>query len=181
MSTYVVMSEENQSQSSLLSLNFVIFILAILIVANTEKEEWFALDYQTYYYFIVFSLLASSTIIFTTCIACTGMLCVESACGKIFIAMATVLPFLVLVVFYVFICMIWHHDPNHTILFFKEFWTEASFIVVAKKSTYYYMGDVIIRIYSTFFLILSCILPCVLGAGCAALKKHEVQTTPSVL
>ena len=50
------MSEENQSQSSQLGLNFVIFILAILIVANTEKEEWFALDYQTYYYFIVFSL-----------------------------------------------------------------------------------------------------------------------------
>ena len=34
------MSEENQSQSSQLSLNFVIFILAILVVANTEKEEW---------------------------------------------------------------------------------------------------------------------------------------------
>ena len=175
------MSEENQSQSSQLGLNFVIFILAILIVANTEKEEWFALDYQTYYYFIVFSLLASSMIIFTSCIACTGILCAESACGKIFIAMATILPFLVLVVFYVFICMIWHHDPNHTILFFKEFWTEASFTVVAKKSIYYYMGDVIIRIYSTLFLILSCILPCILGAGCAALKKSEVQTTPSVL
>ena len=50
-----MMSEENQSQSSQssqLGLNFVIFILAILIVANTEKEEWFALDYQTYYYLL---------------------------------------------------------------------------------------------------------------------------------
>lgn len=175
------MSEENQSQSSQLTLNFVIFILAILVVANTEKDEWFALDYQTYYYFIVFSLFASSIMIFTTCMTCTGVLCAENACGKIFIAMAVALPFLVLVVYYVFICMIWHHDPNHTILFFKEFWTEASFTVVANKSTYYYMGDVIIRIYSTLFLILSFILPCILVAGCAALKKPEVQTTPSVL
>lgn len=179
-----MMSEENQSQSSQssqLGLNFVIFILAILIVANTEKEEWFALDYQTYYYFIVFSLLASSTILFTSCISCTGMLCVESTCGKIFIAIAMALPFLVLVVFYVFISMIWHHDPNHTILFFKEFWTELSFTVVAKKSTYYYMGDVIIRIYSTFFLILSCILPCVLGVGCAALQKSDELNTSNLL
>ena len=176
------MSEENQTQSSQLTLNFAIFILAILIVANTEKEEWFALDYQTYYYFIVFSLLASSTMIFTTCMTCTGVLCAENACGKMFIAIAMALPFIVLVIFYVFICMIWHHDPNHTILFFKKFWTEASFTVVAKKSTYYYMGDVIIRIYSTVFLILSIILPCILGVfGCAVLKKPEVQTTPSVL
>ena len=176
------MSEENQSQSSLLTLNFVIFILAILIVANTEKEEWLALDYQMYYYLIVFSLLASSTMIFTTCMTCTGVLCVENVCGKIFIAIATALPFLVLVIYYVFICMIWHHDPNHTILFFKEFWTEASFTVVAKKSTYYYIGDVIIRIYSTLFLILSFILPCILGLfGCVGLKKTEVSTTPSVL
>ena len=175
------MSEENQLQSSQLGLNFVIFILAILIVANTEKEEWLALDYQMYYYFIVFSLVASSMIIFTSCIACTGILCVESACGKIFIAIAMALPFLVLVVFYVFICMIWHHDPNHTILFFKEFWTEASFTIIAKKSMYYYMGDVIIRIYSTLFLILSFILPCTIGIGCAGLQKSDELNTSNLL
>ena len=176
------MSKENQSQSSQLTLNFIMFILAILIVANTEKEEWLALDYQIYYYLIVFSLLASSSMIFTTCMTCTGILCVENVLGTMIISIAMFLPFLVLVIYYVFISMIWYHDPNHTILFFKEFWTEASFTVVAKKSIYYYIGDIIIRIYSTLFLILSFILPCIIGVfGCIGLKKNEVPTTPLVL
>ena len=175
------MSEENQSQSSQLGFNFVIFILAIVVVANTDKDEWHALDYQTYYNFMILTLFASCMAIFTICITGSGAVYSEHTFGKICMTLGVVLSFLVLLVFYLFICMIWHHDPNHTILFYKEFWSEFSFKVSVDKKVYYYIGDVLIRIYSTALLILLFIIPCILCIACAEMKHKGTRTTPSIV
>ena len=46
------MGEDSQPQSNQLTLNGIIFIGAILVVANTELDYWKEINYQVYYYFI---------------------------------------------------------------------------------------------------------------------------------
>jgi hypothetical protein len=183
------MSEESNIyvvKSCLFGLNYIIFILALLIVANTKKNIWLALHYENYYYFIVLILLASCMLIISTCITLTNILSVKSSYRKIYNAIFTVMSQLLLVLFYVFIGMIWYHHPKYTIIFFKEFWTEGLFYVVANKTNYYYIGDIMIRIYSTIlFLLLLCrFLPCAIvyticNAICNAKVQDVVQNSPN--
>ena len=177
------MSEDSQPQSNQLTLNGIIFIGAILVVANTELDYWKEINYQVYYYFIVFSLISSGMALFTNVIIFSDMLCMDTACGKTFLKLAFIIPALTFIVFYVFICMIWHHDPEHTILFYNEFWSELAFSVHTNKPLYYKIGDIIVRIYSTLFLIISFILPCIIIAYVAMLcsRAKEPPTTPSLL
>jgi hypothetical protein len=67
--------------------------------------------------------------------------------------------------------MVWHNDPKHSIIFYKEFWTENAlvFSTPPKHAWAYVMSEVIIKIESASTMLL-----CIVGAlvvccgGCGA-------------
>ena len=177
------MSEEAKSNNQILGPNTVLFILSIVVVANVDEKEFHDLDYQTYYYLIAMILYSTVAIYIGTIVLCLTITCSDNKCCNIIQVIMGILPVLFLILMFVFMGMIWHHDPKHSILFYKEYWSEWAFKVsnVNGKETFYYMTDVLIRIYSFAMMVLSIILPCILCAfgGITIFSKKDSPIKPS--
>lgn len=163
------MTEEQPNNNQVLGPNIILFILSIVIIANVDKKVFDEIDYQTYYNLIAMMLYSTVAIFISSIVLCLSIVCADNTCCKLIQLIVSSLPLLFLILFMVFIGMIWHHDPNHTVLFYPEFWTEWAFKVhdVNNKEIFYHITDVLIRIYSTLALILSFVLPCCLFLFCA--------------
>ena len=175
------MSDETNQKNAVLGPNTVLFILSIIVIANVDEKKFHDLDYQTYYYLIAMILYSTVAIYIGTIVLCFSVPCSDNKlCNIIQLVMAS-LPFIFLGLMFVFIGMIWHHDPNHSVVFYKEFWTEWAFEVHNEKAPFYYMTDVLVRIYSTCMLVLSCIMPCILCVLFGMLCSNKKKGTPATV
>lgn len=153
-------NESNNNSSSIIP--FVCFIIGILVLANTSIDTWDEVGHQCYINYILFTLSASLAVIVLIC----GGVCL-TMCSKNETLLSCIgfsVPVIFLLTAYALMGIIWHEDPEHSVLFYKEFWTEWAFDIPKGTSgvTYFRMGDVVIRIYSTTMILLTFMMPCII-------------------
>ncbi len=169
-------NESNNNSSSIIP--FACFIIGILVLANTSLDTWDEVGHQCYINYILFTLSASLAVIVLIC----GGVCL-TMCSKNETLLSCIgfsVPVIFLLTAYALMGIIWHEDPEHSVLFFKQFWTEWAFDIPKGTSgvTYFRMGDVVIRIYSTFMILLTFAMPCIIPVVITLLKASSEPTLP---
>ena len=187
------MSEENSGNSGNF-MTLVLFILNIIIVTNTSHDDFElvisdgGLFYQFHKCMMWFSI---STLIALLIFAWLGGVSAISGNdivgnGSVIFGILTGISILVLIILqYWQMGVLWHRHPEHTLMFYNEFWTDGlthfpkmnntqliesgkletcpdtdgCLIEVVSKHWPYVMSDVVVRIYG-FILIM---IPVILG------------------
>lgn len=153
---------ETQSSSSSNGINFILLILGIVVLANTSLDTWALLDHKSYIDFIIFTISASFAIIVLACFGgCVSVALNNPDCMNCFMIS---IPIIFILTAYSLMGIIWHIDPEHSVLFYKGFWTEWAFDVPKGTSgvVFYKIGDVMIRIYSVSIITLTLCMPCII-------------------
>ena len=176
------MTEEQSNNSN--NLNLPILVCSTIVIFGTKQEEWYDMDYQSYYNLLLFSLVSTASLLVMGCLSASSLVCKDGTCFKIFILCYYFAVLCILVGVYICLGTVWHHDKKHSIPFYWDFWTEWSFTMKhsAHNHPLYYMGDVLVRIYSTCLIALSCCMLCLLVCGGVALgsmKEDEFQLPTS--
>ena len=153
-------NESNNNSSSIIP--FVCFIIGILVLVNTSLDTWDEVGHKCYIDFIILTISATFSVIVLIC----GGVCL-TMCSKNETLLSCIgfsVPIIMLLSAYALMGIIWHEDPEHSVLFFKQFWTEWAFDIPKGTSgvTYFRMGDVVIRIYSTTMILLTFMMPCII-------------------
>ena len=171
---------ENESNNNNTSkvINFACLIIGILVLANTSLDTWDEVGHKCYIDFIIFTISATFSVIVLIC----GGVCL-TLCSKnetLLSCIGISVPIIMLVSAYALMGIIWHEDPEHSVLFFKQFWTEWAFDIPKGTSgvTYFRMADVVIRIYSTTIILLTFMMPCIIPVVITLLKASNEPTLP---
>lgn len=122
--------EENKSTGS--SIPFILFVLNCIIVANTNKKDFgLVIDGgEDFYIFHLTCMIASICMIVCLLILAwvAGWSSVSgkiNMCGRVWV-LCTVLYIIALVaVQYWKIGVIWDRHPHHTIMFYRDFWSDG--------------------------------------------------------
>lgn len=165
-------SSDNQNSNPIVPLGLC--ICSIVVLANTTSEDFESLDMKEYYNFLLFTLIALAYLFVSICAGGCGMfLCIDNVrAPAILNVIMIVSSVLILLCTYGFMGHIWAKHPHYSVMFYKQYWTEA--LAVCKDSCHikkiwpYVMADVVVRIYSTlliFFTVVGVpILTCFGGA-----------------
>ena len=169
-------NNNNNNTSSVI--NFACFIIGILVLANTNLDTWDEVGHKCYIDFIILTISATFSVIVLIC----GGVCL-TMCSKNETLLSCIgfsVPMIMLLSAYALMGIIWHEDPEHSVLFFKQFWTEWAFDIPKGTSgvTYFRMGDVVIRIYSTIMILLTFMMPCIIPVVITLLKASSEPTLP---
>ena len=128
-------NSENDDEKKNYNWTFVIFVLNIIVLANTNREDFMSVfkeNGETYYLcnqittwgtlaFWVLSIFVACGLIGGEVSGSDNTMCILcSASILLFCSLAY------LVVAIVFMCIIWSHDPEHTFLGYNKFWTEGA-------------------------------------------------------
>ena len=166
------MSDDNNSSSSSAGsvVSTALFICSIIVLANVDPNEYNQIRHIAYYNFILMlpCLLAGAAAAMC-CITASSM-----ASGKINWPAFYLLFLSFFTISLTFMGMVWHNDPTHSIIFYKEFWTENALVFETppKHAWAYVMGDVIIRIESVSIMIICFVMGLgALGVCCGAVYK----------
>lgn len=199
-------SQENGDKNGSLSLPFVLFILNIVVIANTTKDNFNTLGYSLYYDFQLFNLIIIGVFFGYYIIYMIGQVKVVTDENKklsllLNIGMISLIASYMIVTLY-YMGEIWHQDPRHSIFFYPEYWKESvmdfSCLNVTQLNTTlnnhlrkgqvcrvydkkwaYIMSDVVIRIYSfIIMMILSIVLPIIVC--CLGIVKVISKTKPVI-
>lgn len=194
--------ESNKSNGGALSLPFVLFILNIVVIANTSRDDFKALGHELYYQFEFFNLVGLVVFFAYFIIYICGQAGAAATENQrlsliLNIGMGVLIVSLITTTLY-YMGSIWHGDPNHSILYYPEYWKESVMdfschnttdVVktdcrVYDKKWAYVMSDVVVRIYSFLFMILfSIVLPiivCCFGGFKLMMKKQD-SVLPSTI
>lgn len=177
------MSETNTNTSSSSSSNsfwgLAFLVCNIIVLANTERDVFQQLNHVSYYDFIVFSLVLicySYIYLIVLCCCSASINDNNSNCVIYFTQLFSGLSFLgLLICTYTFMGKVWHEDPNHSVLFYREYWSKEAMsnLKHIDNAPFYTMTDVLIRIYS-FITILFTIALVPLGC-CFGLMKYVMD------
>jgi len=175
------MSDDTNSSSSSAGsvVSTALFICSIIVLANVDPNEYNQIRHIAYYNFILMlpCLLAGGAVLMC-CITASSM-----SSGKINWPAFYLLFLSVFIIILTFMGMVWHNDPRHSIIFYKEFWTENALVFETppKHAWAYVMGDIIIRIESVSIMIICFVMG--LGGLCtccgAVYKCHD--SNPSLI
>lgn len=171
-------SDNNNNNNTSSVINFACFIIGILVLANTSLDTWDEVGHKCYIDFIILTISATFSVIVLIC----GGVCL-TMCSKNETLLSCIgfsVPMIMLLSAYALMGIIWHEDPEHSVLFYKEFWTEWAFDIPKGTSgvTYFRMGDVVIRIYSTTMILLTFMMPCIIPVVITLLKASSEPTLP---
>lgn len=156
-----------------------LFICSIIVLANVDPNEYNQIRHIAYYNFILMlpCLLAGGAVLMC-CITTASM-----SSGNINWTAFYLLFLSLFVIILTFMGMVWHNDPTHSIIFYKEFWTENALVfeTTPKHAWAYVMGDVIIRIESATTMFLCVVMGIgALGACCGVVYKCR-DSNPSLI
>lgn len=158
------MSETNNSnvQSNLFA--SILLICSIIVLANVDPEEYSKVDHDPYYNFILMMPCILAGMLVSIC-ALTAI-SINGGTGNYYCGIVLFTSGFIIVS--TFMIMVWNNDPKHSVIFYKEFWTESAFVFhkTPPKAWAYVMSDVIIRIYSASITLVFMII--VLGGCCTS-------------
>ena len=188
-------SDSNNSKGGTLSLPFILFILNIVVIANTSRNNFKSLGHELYYDFELFNLVIIGVFFAYFIIYTIGQVAAATNENKTLIFILNIgmlvvgLSYIVTTLYYM--GSIWHEDPKHSILYYEEYWKESvmdfrclnttqlntnltqslrngNVCRVYDKKWAYIMSDVVVRIYSFILIILfSIVLPIIVCClGC---------------
>lgn len=181
-------TESGKSSKSNSIIPLVLFILNIIVITNTQKEVFHQLGHDSYYNYILFSLIYTYVVIGVSFLTWGGV---------IFLATSNTeqynYPYKIQVLFFIMGCIIiggnyyfmgkvWYDNPQYSLLFYNKFWSEGALPNLSLSNKWaYVMSDILIRIYSTIILLFTMIgipvLCCVASVMGIRKKKEE---TPNI-
>lgn len=199
--------DSNTSTGCAPCIQFIMFILNVVVITNTDIDTFQDLGHKLFYQFQLFNLIMLAVLF--------GYLIVWTL-GNIYAIKhgSTITPkilnigygmmfvtWMVIILYYM--GSIWHDDPRHSIMFYNEYWTESAInfnclnvtqlnasiptslrngnvCKVYDKKWAYIMSDVVIRIYSFILMcIFSIILPIILIILCGGANVKGISVTNS--
>lgn len=183
-------SENNSNNSS--GFNLVLFILNIVVIANSKREIYQDLGTESYYNFILCMLIISCLGLGFNILTCFGV-CLSlgvnrekaksSGCLIVVPVLLVLLVVGVILAIYYFMGVIWDEHPTYSVLFYKQYWSEllTKFSrlptgVKVEKRWAYSMAEILVRIYSfimiMFTIFIAPVLAC-LGVVAVCNKKSD--------
>lgn len=161
------LSSDNKNETSSF-LTFVLFILNIIIFANTNSNDFDTISDKCFYYFhrnmMICGIIMYGLSILLTCFTRVSAMTITNNYFKytmLFCQGILVIGILVTVaVQYWQLGILWQKYPEHTIMFYPEFWNEglSNFNNTTVEHWPYVMSDVVVRIDSFCFMSLPIIL-----------------------
>ena len=192
------MSDEENSSSGGTCIPFILFILNCIIVANTNKEDFgLVIDGGEDFYIFHLTCMIASICMIVCLLILTWVAGWTSAnrqvdlCGRVWV-LCTGLYIIALVAFqYWKIGVIWDRHPHHTIMFYRDFWSDglthfdnvSSSVLITSGKVYatsdirrlaqftghhwpYIMSDVVTRIYGFCMMSVPVLLSTVVCCLC---------------
>ena len=158
------MTETNNVNVQSNLFTFILLICSIIVLANVDHDEYSKVDHDPYYNFILMMPCILAGMLVSIC-ALTSI-SINGGTGNLYCGIFLFTMGLIIVS--TFMIMVWNNDPKHSLIFYKEFWTENAFVFhkTPPKAWAYVMSDIIIRIYSASITLVFMII--VLGGCCAS-------------
>ena len=155
-------SQESSSSSSSSSCSsFIGLVLSIIILANASHEEFSQLGITCYYNFILFIPISiGATLLLTVLSSCLlgsnpQLLESHSSCLRL---MGGIWLVSLLITLYTLIGIIWYQDPHHSVIFYKEFWSELVVDKSVNNAWVFIMADIIVRLASSIVIFITMLM-----------------------
>ena len=97
---------EPESNNNNDSLTLPILVCSMIVIFGTKEQEWYDMDYQSYYNLLLFSLVSTASLLAMGCLSASSLVCKDGTCFRIFIFCYYLAVLFVLVGFYICIGMV---------------------------------------------------------------------------